>query len=682
MRKQFGVYFTPPAVVGAQVRLVEDVLRGRLGCGEGFADERVLIVDPTCGGGAYPLAILGLVGLQRGDVVRRMRLWETLPEAVALSRARGLPAVQGDALEVIPALEAPIVVCIGNPPYRRRARTADLDGFARGTAGVHLKNLYNDYVYFWRWALGAALERRTGPAVVCLVTGASYLRGPAFAGMRRCLRQAFDDLWLIDLEGDSRAARASSNVFPIRTPVAIALGVRYSGTVATPANVHYTRINGSAAAKLSTLGAVRRLHDLEWRTARAESAAPLVPVHDNAYFGWPALTDLFPWHTSGVQLKRTWPIGHTPEVLDARWRRLAQASDRDALFGVTRDRDTTSTPASVLDDVRLPALNNLAPDAPCPEPVRYAYRPFDRRWLLADARLGDFLRPQLWRAHGQQQVYLTTMLTNVLGPGPAAIATALVPDLDHFRGSFGARGVIPLWRDSAATQPNVSAAWLCRLQETYGYAVSARDLMGYCYAVLAGRGYVRRFEEELRTPGPRIPLTLDGAVFRRGASLGESLLAVHAYREVAVAQCRVMCAFGDQYPTQFIYESEVLKIGDGAVGPVAHEVWDYSVSGYRVLPSWVRRRIVPRGRSELDRIQPTHWTDTLTRELLELVWLIEKTLAVQADLQTLLDAVLSGGCVQVVPAPEQVADGARLQWSREEEALAGVASELLETVPL
>ena len=649
VRKSHGVYFTPREVVGAQVRLVDDVLRRRLACDQGFGDERVLIVDPACGGGAYPLAILDMAGSRHPEVKQRLRLWESLPDAAALSRARGLPVFECDALHETPAFSEPVVVCIGNPPYRRRLKAGTLEGFTEGVDGVHLKNLYNDYVYFWHWALRTALEQRHGAAVVCLVTAASYVHGPAFGGMRRRLRQGFDDLWLIDLEGDNRAARASSNVFPIRTPVAIALGVRYAPTSSPkPAHVHYARIAGTAASKLSALEAVQSVADLEWDPARREWTSPLFAARGDAYFAWPALTALFPWQTSGAQFKRTWPVGLTPEVVRERWRRLLEThpSDRDEVFGATRDRDTRSEPPALLDDGRLPPLTDLSPDAPCPEPVRYAYRTFDRRWVVADSRLGDFLRPKLWRAHGPRQVYLTTMLTNVLGPGPAAVATACVPDLDQFRGSFGARGVLPLWRDAAATQPNVSTTWLRRLRQVYGREVTAPELLAYCYALLAGRGYTRRFENELRTPGPRVPLTLDASLFWRGVCLGTELIAVHTYRHLEQGGCRVVRPIGDEYPSWFAWENEHLKIGRGEIGPVAPAVWAYSVSGYPVLPSWLRRRIGPRGargRSALDRVGPATWTAALTRELLDLVWLLERTLALEPDLEMLLQAVLSGG---------------------------------------
>jgi predicted helicase len=95
-------------------------------------------------------------------------------------------------------------------------------------AGTHVHNLYNDYVYFWRWALWKVFETTKESGVVSFITASSYVRGPGFVGMRQLMRQTFDELWIIDLEGDSLGPRRIQNVFAIRTPVAIAIGVRVS----------------------------------------------------------------------------------------------------------------------------------------------------------------------------------------------------------------------------------------------------------------------------------------------------------------------------------------------------------------------------------------------------------------------------------------------------------------------
>ena len=54
------------------------------------------------------------------------------------------------------------------------------------------------------------------------------------------MRRTFDDLWIIDLGGDNLGTRKTPNVFSIRTPVAIAIGVRRANARrATPATVRY-----------------------------------------------------------------------------------------------------------------------------------------------------------------------------------------------------------------------------------------------------------------------------------------------------------------------------------------------------------------------------------------------------------------------------------------------------------
>ncbi|HEY9072873.1 MAG TPA: type ISP restriction/modification enzyme, partial [Desulfobaccales bacterium] len=445
----------------------------------------------------------------------------------------------------------PVLVCLGNPPYDRQQIQPEERGLVRrkggwvrysepgkeGAAilidflkplatlglGVHAKNLYNDYVYFWRWALWKVFENKDGPGIVSFITASSYLRGPGFAGMRQVMRQTFDDLWIIDLEGDNLGARKTENVFAIQTPVAIAVGVRYGEPrPETPASVYYTRISGTQEEKLKTLEQVTCSADLPWRVCLPGWTDPFLPTSDKPYWSWPLLTDLFPWQENGVQFKRTWPIGETQEVLDERWRAFLKAApeERAKLFHLTRDRNLTRGFLDPLTRQRLPALGSLKPRESCPRPIRYAYRSFNRQWALLDGRLSDFPRPNLLKAQSDRQVYLTSLLTEVLGEGPAGVATACIPDLHHFRGSFGGAHVIPLWRDAAATEPNLTAGVLMVLSQAYGQPVTAENLFAYCYAVLASPEYVRRFWDELTIPGPRLPLTQNAARFARAADLG------------------------------------------------------------------------------------------------------------------------------------------------------------------
>ena len=224
-------------------------------------------------------------------------------------------------------------VVIGNPPYDREQRAAGSAGRRKGGVvrygaesfspllnavtkpmkeaglGRHLKNVYNDYVYFWRWAVWQATELQPGPGVVAFITASSYLDGVSMGGVRHLLRSAFDELWIVDLGGEGRGALKEENIFDIQTPVAIAVGVRTGSERTGKCEVRYLRITGNRLEKLAGLQ--------QTTLAEVSKEVPgkrldrMTPRSENQYNSWPEITELFPWVHSGCQLKRTWPIGES-----------------------------------------------------------------------------------------------------------------------------------------------------------------------------------------------------------------------------------------------------------------------------------------------------------------------------------------------------------------------------------
>ena len=58
LRKQLGVWYTPPELVRYMVTRVDAVLRDELGVAEGLASDDVLVLDPCCGTGAFLVEVL------------------------------------------------------------------------------------------------------------------------------------------------------------------------------------------------------------------------------------------------------------------------------------------------------------------------------------------------------------------------------------------------------------------------------------------------------------------------------------------------------------------------------------------------------------------------------------------------------------------------------------------------
>ncbi len=171
-----------------------------------------------------------------------------------------------------------------------------------------------------------------------------------------------------------------------------------------------------------------------------------------------------------------------------------------------------------------------------------------------------------------------------------------LPDLHHFRGSFGGKDVILLYRDTAGTKPNVTGGLLYAVGKEYGDTPTAEELAAYVYAVLGGQSYTRRFWNELETPGPRVPLTKDGKAFAEAAKLGRKLIWLHTYAErfrgedrgEEVPQGKPTTVKGvssdpAHYPAEYGYDAakQEIAVGDGRFGPVAPDVWEYEVRASR-----------------------------------------------------------------------------------------------------
>ena len=90
------------------------------------------------------------------------------------------------------------------------------------------------------------------------------------------------------------------------------------------------------------------------------------------------------------------------------------------------------------------------------------------------------------------------------------------------------------------------------------------------------------------------------------------------------------------------------------------EVYGFEVSGFFPVKEWLefrQRRKAGRRSSPLDEITPPSWTPDLGRELLELLWVLEKTLETYPRQKELLQRVLEAPLFTAdeipAPTPEQ-----------------------------
>ena len=588
-------------------------------------------------------------------------------------------------------------VIIGNPPYRMVSQDAGggmitevvegrrlfddvFETAAANTIFSHITHLYNLYVYFWRWSTWKVFEQvDTGPAVIGFITASSWLNGPGFMGLREHLRQHADDIYVLDLGGDNRGTEPDPNVFPIQSPVAITLAVRRANSKKNEAaRIHYARVRGTRDEKLAALDGVP-FAAIDWTVVAADWLDGLIPPTGSAEWqSYPPLADLLPWQQPGAKLNRTWPIAPHSNILEARWQRFLStddAEDRAHCFS------TSATGRNIHTQVgALPRLVD-EPIGTTPRPiVRYAYRSFDRQWTFEDPRLAKTESPALWAARGSRQLFLVSKMTRQMSVGPAAVVATAVPDLDSFRGAEGGKDVVPLYRDADGTpnaDPRVLQAISAVHQRQHGAApaVTVERLFAYIYGVLSGTDYVTRFADELATPGPRVPITSDPALFDMIEAHGRRLIWLDTFGERFTTEFGTIevpphivwnpaPVIGPETPSEIMFDpaAGTIKVGDGLLSGVTREVYEYNVSGLKVLPKWLGYRThrgsgrAASSANPLDQIRHTSWQPEWSGELAELVAVLVEHLRMQATGTQLLDQVLAG---PLIPASELPAVAAK-----------------------
>jgi hypothetical protein len=195
--------------------------------------------------------------------------------------------------------------------------------------------------------------------------------------------------------------------------------------------------------------------------------------------------------------------------------------------------------------------------------------------------------------------------------------------------------------------------------------------VAYVAAVMAHPGFTARFAPDLVRPGLRVPLTADASLFAEAAAIGREVIWLHCYgerfsdpaadRPKQAPRLPKECAphipadggipsAPAPLPDSMDYDpaKRRLNIGKGYVENVTPEMWAYEVSGKQVLWHWFSYRRRDRSRpiigdqrppSPLDGIQPDSWLPEYTTDLLDLLNVLGRLIALEPAQADLLDRI-------------------------------------------
>ena len=589
----------------------------------------------------------------------RIYLTNTLEEALQL---RDLPpftrwlAEESNAAADVKS-DVPVMVVLGNPPYSYESVNTgewistkirdyyQVDGEKLDERNP--KGLQDDYVKFIRFAQWRI--EQTGYGILAFVTNHGYLDNPTFRGMRRSLMNTFDEIYILDLHGNSKKKEKcpdgskDENVFDIQQGVAIGIFVKRQSAGKDTAIVHHANLWGpreicekdAQEEKIPVSGKYVWLRENAIETTAWTPLTPQAPFYlfvpqDRELLpeyekGW-KVTDIFPVNSNGVKTNRdNLLIDMDKDALIMRMSNLASLNQSDSeLMELYHLEDgpywNTSRERKKIREVNLQSKT-----------VKILYRPYDERWIHYQQNLIEI---------GRGGSGVKVMRHMLAGSNIALVSTRQVTSLD-FSHTLCSRQLIemktcshdrstnifPLYlyheftskqqQLAVAKEPDTPHSRQTNLSPTFTAELALKldmilipdgrgdriktfgpeDVFHYMYAVFHSPTYRSRYAEFLKIDFPRLPLTSDPGLFRSLCELGRGLVALHLLEEHPDSATRFPIT-GDGAVEAVRYAEPGQGSDSGRVWinktqyfeGVPPEIWAFHVGGYQVCQKWLKDR--------------------------------------------------------------------------------------------
>jgi hypothetical protein len=722
-RERRGVYYTPEPVVSYIVRSLNGLLKTEFGKPDGLASKDVTLLDPAAGTmtfiarcaqeavgefeGKYgtgakeefirghilknfyafelmmaPYAIGHLkMGFFLEELGHRLADDERMPfyltntldtEELEQSKLPGLSALAEESqLAGKIKKEAPILVILGNPPYSGHSSNVgewirgliedykQVDGKPLGEKNP--KWLQDDYVKFLRFAQWKIAQ--AGRGVVGMITNHGYLDNPTFRGMRQSLMRTFDDIYILDLHGNTLKketcpdGKPDKNVFDILQGVAIAFFIKRGKNRKKESSVNHAELWGQRDQKYTWL----ETNDIEqtgWSTLSPISPFYLFVPQDVALYSdyqrFTSIPDIFPVHSVGIVTARDkLAIQWSAEDI---WKTVNVFSKMDpevARQGYNLGKDATEWKVSLAQKDILDSGLNLEKIIPI------LYRPFDIRYTYYTGHSRGFIcrpRPEVMQnmLAGKNIALITSRLTKGETFKHAMVSENIIEVICMSPKTSNNGFVFPLYiypsddlftpHEASDRHANLNPKFLSGLENAYGQKQTPEEILHYLYAVLHAPDYREKYSDFLRRDFPRVPFTSDKDLFKSIAQLGERLTALHLLKSAALDP--PACRFegkGDGRVAKgkkgLHYDSDEQRVyinHDQYFAPVPENVWMFQVGGYQVCHKWLKDRY--ERKLEVDDIRTyCHIVTTLKqtieiqKEINELYPLVEKEIVVFTD---------------------------------------------------
>jgi adenine specific DNA methyltransferase len=681
-RKARGVYYTPSPVVAFIVRAVDELLQRDFGLRDGLADRttvpsksgnpvhRLQILDPATGTGTFLVEVVRAIyrkfaGQQgvwndyvRDHLLPRLHGYEILmaPYAMAhlnleyvfretgasdLGAARyGIyltntlenkrfdgnlfsPIDQEAQAANVLKNSMRVMVMLGNPPYNVSSSNKSKwieelnKSYKEALCEQNIQPLSDDYIKFIRYAQ-YQIEEQTGEGIVAFITNNSFLDGIIHRQMRKELLRVFDEIYILNLHGNSRLKEKApddgkdENVFDIQTGVSINILVKHKEPKYEQAKLYYHELYGLRQEKFDALTKLnlnsaywKELHPVEPYYFFVEKDFQLAAKYRAGF----SLSELFRNYSSGlitthdeVVIKFDVPAVDTL-ISDAK----KFSTDEFRQYYKT-GRDTQNWKVQdVLADAAKASLTI----------VPYSYRPFDFRYAPYTGEKGFFARPYFKSfgaiLHPLNYALCTTRLITAFTGFQHCFVSKLLMDLSFVSNRTSEISyAFPLYKlpdgwdytpaelvagKTRGGKPielelNMRPEILVKLSEAVGESVKGEEVFDYVYGVLHDKEYREKYFEFLKIEYPRIPYPQDKAEYQRCVAIGERLRRLHLMDETLnLPLITTFDVAGSNLVEKVEYDNGKVWINDTQYfNNVPTSVWDHVVGAYQPARLWLQKR--------------------------------------------------------------------------------------------
>jgi predicted helicase len=671
-REKRGVYYTPEPVVSYIVRSLHQILKEHFDRRDGFAESSVTVLDPAAGTLTFlaesaKLAVeeyvkkygeAGKASLIKDHILRDFYAFELMmaPYAVghlkmsflleelgykldkddrfklyltntlemkklAQTELPGMSSLSEEShLAEIVKKQTPILVILGNPPYS--VSSANKSDFIEKEMELYkedvrdeknIQPLSDDYIKFIRFAHWKI--DKTGEGVIGMITNNSYLSGLIHRGMRKKLYESFNEIYILNLHGNSRIGEKSpdnskdENVFDIMQGVSIILLIK-SKDQQEKKRVFYQDVYGLREKKYEYLDKYY-VNTTKWLKLQPIEPYFFFDVRDfseqakyDKFFTIPAI---FIQSSSGVKTHRDhFLVGiKKEEIVQKMVTFTSNLPDESIKTGLDL-KDTR--------DWKIKTARENLKKLDWEKYVRkYAYRPFDTRYICYVQDLIDrgCDRWDLMKNFFEENLGLaTTRKISELFGIPAFICNNvgdihLIGDQNYFfplfiypekgkpkKHSGNTMMIFEPKVEYEVKKSNINQALIEQLTREFKKTPTPEQIFYYIYAVLYSNAYRTKYAEFLKIDFPRIPFTKDYKLFMKLTDYGHSLTDLHLLKsketESATAQFNIK---GKNEVEKVKYEKGKVYINkEQYFEGVKPEVWEYQIGGYQVCDKWLKDR--------------------------------------------------------------------------------------------